>query len=259
MIPLEQIKDFYQAFVDGLDAVLGDKLFGVYLYGAVAFPESGPTRDIDFHVILRETLTDGESAGLYDLHASLAREYPGLGGEMDGYYILLQDARQKMPPKSQMWSCATDDAWALHRQHIRAGRCIILRGPEPKQVYPPTSWPELEEVLFGELRYVEHHLCDFPDFCILNLCRLMYSFETQDVVTSKMSAAVWAWDAFPEWRRHIEAARKSYAAKATPEDREFMMSEVGGIYRFACAHIQESRRKRSAEQGAPADEDKPRR
>ena len=33
MIPSEQREDFYQAFVEGLDAVLGDKLFGVYLYG----------------------------------------------------------------------------------------------------------------------------------------------------------------------------------------------------------------------------------
>ena len=137
MIPLEQIKDFYQAFVDGLDAVLGDKLFGVYLYGAVAFPESGPTRDINFHVILRETLTDGESAGLYDLHASLAREYPGLGGEKDVVPIHLSRVKCGLVPPMMRGHCIANtsgpDAASFCEVPSR-NRCILpLRGRNSKR------------------------------------------------------------------------------------------------------------------------------
>ena len=53
---------------------------------------------------------------------------------MDGYYILLADARCTSPPQSQMWSRATDASWALNREHIRAGRCIIFHGPDPKEI-----------------------------------------------------------------------------------------------------------------------------
>jgi len=240
--PPEKISDICHSFLSGLNAILGRKLFGVYIYGGAAFPDSFPTGDIDFHVILREMLTERESSALYDLHASLAQNFPPFGGEMDGYYILLEDARQKSPPKSQIWTGATDNSWALHCKHIRAGRCVVLHGPDPKQVYPPMTWPELESALQGELDYVEKHLRDYPDYCILNLCRLMYSFETKDVVISKAEAAEWAYNAFPEWRCHIELAKKSYAWQATPQDRQFMLSEAKGLFLFACEHIRKSQK-----------------
>ena len=254
MIPREQIGDFCQAFVDGLHAVLEDRLFGVYLYGAVAFPESGPTGDIDFHVVLREALTDGEKSALYDLHESLTRDFPALGGELDGYYILEEDARRESPPKSQMWACATDGAWALHRRHILAGRCIVLSGPDPTKLYPPATWPEVDVALQRELDFVRDHLDEHPDYCVLNLCRLMYSYRTQDVVISKAAAADWAFEKLPHWRRHVEMAKKSYAGQATLLDKEFMRSEVKGLFRFACERIGECRKKEGVNQRIERDQ-----
>jgi hypothetical protein len=241
MNPPEDIQDLCWAFRHGLNAALGDKLYGVYLYGAVAFPDAGPTGDIDFHVILTEPPDDEERSAIEQLHARLALDFPPLGGELDGYYILLEDARQAAPPRHQLLAHVVDNSWALHREHIRAGRCIVLQGPDPKQVYPAASWPELENALQGELTYVEQHLDVYPAYCILNLCRLMYSFETRDVVISKAAAAKWARDAFPQWRRHIEAAQRSYARQATTQDVEFMRSEVHGLFRFACERIRETR------------------
>ncbi|GAH21787.1 unnamed protein product, partial [marine sediment metagenome] len=92
--------------------------------------------------------------------------------------------------------------------------------------------------LYGELDYVEKHLQDYPDYCILNLCRLIYSFETKDVVVSKAQASYWAHNALPRWKRHIELASKSYARQATPEDRQFMLAEVGKFLEFAKGRIE---------------------
>jgi len=235
-----EIQDLCQALLRGLNAALGEKLFGVYLYGALAFPEGGATGDIDFHVILKETLNEGEKSELKDLHATLAQDFPPLGVGLDGYYILLEEARQTSPPRHQLVAGVTDDSWALHREHIRAGRCIVLQGPDPRLVYPAASWPELESALWGELDYVERHLVDYPDYCVLNLCRLMYSFDTRDVVVSKRASAGWAYDAFPEWRPLIEAARKSYDRRATTRDKELLKSEVQSFFDFACEHIRAS-------------------
>lgn len=226
-----------QAFVDGLEAILGEKLHGAYVFGAAAFTDVLPTSDIDFHVILKDILTDHERAELELLHESLAEKYPPLGGEMDGYYILLNDAVCESLPRSQMWKRATDDSWALHREHIRAGRHIILYGPDPKEIYLPASWSEIENALYGELDYVEKHLQEYPDYCVLNLCRLIYSFETKEVVISKDQASEWARAAFPEWCRHIELARKSYARQATSADRQFLLAEVGRFLDFAHTRI----------------------
>jgi hypothetical protein len=235
------IQALCQALLEGLLVVLGEKLAGVYVYGAVAFPDAAPTGDIDLHVLLDSALTDREKSSVQSLHASLAQAFPPLGGELDAYYLLLDDARRTTPPRHQLRADVVDESWALHREHIRAGRCIVLYGPDPKEVYPAASWPELEEALRGELRFVEDHLGDYPDYCILNLCRLMYSVETHEVVVSKATAATWAYKTFPEWRRAIDAARRSYARQATAQDKEYMTSEVADLFRFACDRIRESR------------------
>lgn len=115
MNPPAYIQDICQVFLDGLSAALGDKLYGVYLYGAVAFPETTHTCDIDFHVILEGSLTEKEHSALVQLRERLAREFPPLGGEMDGHYLLLEDARGTEQPGSQLTPFNIDDAWALHR------------------------------------------------------------------------------------------------------------------------------------------------
>jgi len=240
----KEVRNIGEAFRDGLQASLGSKLVGVYLYGAVAFPEVAPIGDIDFHVILQEALTEGERSALKGLHESLAQRFPPLGSELDGYYLLLEDARKETPPRSQMWNGAIDHSWALHREHIRAGRRVILYGPDPDEIYPPAKWPEIESALLGELDFVEKHLHDYPDYCILNLCRLMYSFETSDVVVSKAMAAEWAYSALPAWRRYIDLARKSYAGQRTAQDRELMLNEIEGLLKFAQERIDASNQAR---------------
>ncbi len=48
-----------RAFLDGLQAVLGEDFIGLYLYGALTFPDSQDSvRDIDFHVIIWRPLDD---------------------------------------------------------------------------------------------------------------------------------------------------------------------------------------------------------
>jgi hypothetical protein len=234
----QEVNIIGQSFVNGLKRILGQKLYGAYIYGAAAFPDEVPTGDIDFHVILQEKLTNSERRELEILHESLSIQYPPLGEEMDGYYILLSDARRSIPPKSQMWQCDTDESWALHCQHIRAGRHIILYGPDPATIYPRASWPEIEKALFGELNFVARHLHKYPDFCILNLCRLIYSFETREVVVSKAQTSEWAFDALPEWKRHIALARKSYADQVTDEEKHFMLAEIVSFFKFAHERIE---------------------
>ena len=236
----QQVRTIGEVLVKGLQTILGEKLYGAYIYGAAVFPDALPTGDLDFHVILNQGLTDRERSELERLHEGMGQQFPALGSELDGYYLLLRDARCTSPPRSQMGTRATDDSWALHREHIRAGRHIVLYGPDPRGIYPPTTWPEIEQGLRRELDYVKAHLQEYPDYCILNLCRLIYSFEKQEVVISKAAASDWALEALPLWKRPVELARKSYSGLATPQDREFMLSEVGALFEFACNRIEKA-------------------
>ena len=228
-----EIQDLCTAFVEGLDAALGRKLYGIYLYGAVVFPEGGATGDLDLHVLLTEALTDREMAAVDNLHARLAQAYPPLGKDLDAYYVLLEDARGTSPPPHQLLPGIVDKSWALHRAHFWAGRCIVLHGPDPRHVVPPPTWPELASALQGEWDYVERHLADYPAYCVLNLCRLIYSFETRDVVTSKRASAAWGVAAFPVWQPLIEAAIRAYDGTATSPDQGLLEADIGRFFGFA--------------------------
>ena len=246
MHPNEQIPIIIAAFREGLQSILGAKLHAAYVYGAAAFPDSLPTGDIDFHVILNGRLTGLEKQALEDMHAALARKYPPLGIGMDGYYILVEDAKRRTPPKSEMWAGATDHAWALHREHIRAGRYISIQGGDPLEIYLPSTWTEIDEALQQEVAYIRAHLDQYPDYCILNLCRLIYSYQTKDVVISKAKAAEWSFQALPEWRWLVDLAWKSYEGAASPEDRALMVKGVSAFFAFAKARIDPLRYKDEA-------------
>jgi hypothetical protein len=239
----KETRDLCRAFLHGLQTVLGPKLHAVYLYGAVAFPEGGATGDIDFHVILRDKLDHRQVAALRALHQRMGRDHPPLGRELDGYYILLEDARLSTPPRHQWLDGAVDAAWALHRAHILAGRYITLYGPDPRTIYRAPDWPELAETLHDELDYVKSHIEEYPAYCVLNLCRLMYSFHTRDVVISKRAAARWARQVHPEWQSLVGAAERTYDRAATQADAELLKRKIGSLYAFAVARIPRRDRK----------------
>jgi hypothetical protein len=234
----ENIADLCRAYTEGLRLALGCKLHGLYVYGASVFPETVATGDVDFHAILEDSFADSERAAVLALHETLAIQFPPLGAELDSYYLLLEQARQSGLPTHQLQTDIVDKSWALHRAHMLAGRCVVLYGPDPSTIFPVPTWPEIEEALAGELAYVEKHLDRYPDYCILNLCRLMYSYRTGDVVTSKAAAGVWAATEFPQWHQLIELANRSYAGKSTDQDRETMRADVKDLLAFAHQQIQ---------------------
>ena len=228
------------AFADGLRALLGSKLHALVLYGATVFPETEGTGDVDLHAIIASRLTKAEQEGIQMLQTQMAEAFPPLGEELDAYVILLADACQSDFPAHQLDTSIVDDAWALHRAHWLAGRCVVLHGPEPAALVSAPTWEELDRALQGELAYVEKHLAEYPDYCILNLCRLMYSYRTRNVVTSKFASADWATAEYPEWQELIDRARRSYTGELMPGEREIMLSEVPGMFSFAQEKIDAS-------------------
>ena len=70
------------AFLNGLLFALGNKLFGLYLYGALTFPESDSIGDIDFHAILNAPLIEAEHTAILQLHTELEQNFPPLGVQL---------------------------------------------------------------------------------------------------------------------------------------------------------------------------------
>ena len=236
----QEVQTICTSFLGRLKAILGENLHGVYLHGAVVFPESRYIQDIDFHVTVKRPLTGHEKEEILYLHKALAQEFPPLGVEVDVYYILLDDAQQVSPPRHQVYPDLFDGHWALHRAHMRAGYCIILHGPEPGQVFPAPTWLELVAGLEASRKNTEKHLRRYPDYCILNFCRLLYSYSTKDVVISKRAAAEWVINQFTTWGHLVEAALRVYEREGEEGDRRVLESEIERFYQFVCDKIEKS-------------------
>jgi hypothetical protein len=202
----------------GVAGVLGRGFAGLFLYGALAFPRPEHWLvDVDFHVLVRKPLTDAQRADVRTRYATLAHASE-LGTELDGYYVLLSEAARAEPPRHQLDLTMRDEAWALHRAHVLAGRYFLVAGLDPRDLVPEPTWAELEAGLRAEMRFVDTHP-RATAFGILNGARILYSFEKQDVVVSKYEAGQWALASLPaEWHAAVHAALRSYEQAAAAGD-----------------------------------------
>lgn len=246
----KQVDDLCEALTAGLRVALQERLLALYVHGAVTFPETTHVGDLDFHAILLAVPTDAEREAISALSERLKQDFPPLGQELDGYYILEEDARKSARPRHLLRPDLVDESWALHRAHMLAGRVRVLHGPEPKTIFLAPTWRELEAALEGELAYVARCLAQYPAYCVHNLCRLMYSHETRDVVTSKSAAASWASERFAAFRPLIDAALRSYARSEGEVDRAMLSGGVRAFYDFALEVIQRARTARRRARGA---------
>ncbi len=210
------------ALQHGYAAILGDGLASFFLYGAVAFDRPAGWRiDFDFHLLLHRPLSDSDRAAVKVLHAEVGTTCE-LGRDLDGYFVLFADAATSEPPHHQLDPSVRDEAWALHRAHVLAGRYFLVSGVDPAGVVAPPQWSELDAGLRAELAFVETHP-EAPAFGILNGARILASFATRDVVMSKYQAAQWALASLPgEWHDGVRAAMRFYArTPAEGDERVF--------------------------------------
>ncbi len=206
------------ALRQGLNAILGDACSSLFLYGAVAFPRPEHWRiDFDYHVLVRRPLDEADRRQVGVLASELA-QLSELGADLDGYFVLLADAARPEPPRHQLDLEVRDNAWALHRAHIHAGRYFVIAGADPREVVPVPTWAELDAGLRSEMHFVEAHP-DAKAFGVLNGARILCSYETRDVVLSKYQAGQWALESLPpEWHDGIRAALRWYERSSLEGD-----------------------------------------
>ena len=205
------VRALTEAFVAELESTLGPRFVGLFQYGAACFPPS-PVSDFDAHVIVVEPFSDEDRAAVRSMLKRLER-LP-MGDDMDVWYITRDAASRREPPQTELRPGFHDKSWALHRAHVHAGRFVHIKCDDPRTFVPEPRWDEIDDALQGELDYVREHLGDAPAFSVLNLCRVLYSYETQDVVTSKYRSAVWAFAALPAPEHElIRGALAAYATK----------------------------------------------
>ena len=226
---------------DGLLEILGDDIVALWVYGASVI--ANPTDrlgDVDTHCILRAPISGETGAWIDALHRCIELN---LGIEFDGWYVVLADALRPEVPTHAFRPGLIDESWALHRAHLLAGRCAVVHGADPRTILPRPTWPELESALGHELRYIEEHLDRLQTawvapYVVCNCCRIVYSFETRDVVTSKRESVGWALKVFPDrWHNLVRAAARWYERTEEPRDPALLREQAPAFVAFTKQRI----------------------
>jgi len=218
---------------------------GAYLHGSIAFPEFQPkAEDIDFYVVVRRTLNRSEIESLDGLHRSLAAKL-GFGNKLDGFYVPYARARKRENPRNLVYGAhgqihrgGSDDAWALHREHFARSAYIRLHGPRASRIFSRAYWPEIRSALYRQLVYARKIIDSDPWWSVLNLCRLVYSFERGRVVVSRLGAARLALKRLPSrWKPVITSAIKTYKGIADSRDRSILGRDARKFLGFASIRV----------------------
>ncbi len=206
-----------------IQAVLGTKLVGLYLYGSLVTGDFDPDRsDLDLLAAISSELDQNELAALGAMHQDVARNEKRWDNRLEVAYLSTHALRtfksETSPiaiisPGEPFHLKTADRDWLINWYYVRE-QGLAQFGPSPKLVIPPISSEEV-------LQWVKDHLKSWREtitrsrhrnsqvYATLTICRALYTFTT-GALTSKPRAALWATQQFPEWAPLIQAALRSW-------------------------------------------------
>jgi predicted nucleotidyltransferase len=231
------IRPLLDAFSEALTESSGRELVGLYVFGSAAFPGFVPeSGDIDFIAVTRRSPSKELRERLARIHRELAASFRH-GALLDGFYLPLHKARSRRIPERLVFAAqgrlgtgGRDASWALHREHLRAGACLVLHGRAPDRLFPAATGREIAAALRRERQYLREVLRRYPAYAVLNLCRLEYSRRRGEVVLSKLQAGRWALTHLSDWRPLVEAALRTYRGRPEAGDARRLRRETPGFF-----------------------------
>lgn len=225
----DDINELLSTLSMGLRNILGSDLVAVYLTGSLTYGDfDRESSDIDFLVIMKNSLEADRLLNVQNLHEEINQEFPFWKTRLEGSYITDQMLESTKPPQEKrpyvnagkMWQFVYGNEWIINLYALYAcGRSIY--GPDPHEIMKPVHIEEvrqasrydlIEEWLpkvdnpqaFQEPGYDSSHL---QAYAILTLCRILYR-EFHDDVSSKRVATIWVKKKYPQWNKLVSRAEK---------------------------------------------------
>lgn len=223
-----------------VQAILGDRLVGMYLDGSLANGDFDQASDIDFVVVTTEDIAGDLFLALQAMHDQIATSDSRFALDLEGFYIAQAALRRYDPtravhvniergPGERLKMVTLDAAWIVHLSILRE-RGIRLVGPPVSTLIDPVAPGDLRHAMLSVLPGWATHILDHPErlshrgsqsYTVLSLCRALYTLQNGSVA-SKRAAASWALASLDgRWAGLIEralAGRHDPASAVSPED-----------------------------------------
>jgi len=115
MTPYEDVNEVLARLSDGLTALLGEQLLGLYLTGSLTCGDFDPSSsDIDFLAVLSKELSDEQLSAITDTHERIGVAFPRWATRLEGSYITKD-------------MIATKDRPVISRPYVNAGDINLYR------------------------------------------------------------------------------------------------------------------------------------
>jgi predicted nucleotidyltransferase len=220
--PYTDINRQLDELLSRMQAILGKKLVGLYLFGSLVWGDFDyAISDIDLLAAIAADLDDQEFAQLDKLHHDLAKAYPEWEGRLEIAYISTQALQtfktQTSPiaiisPGEPFHVKEAGNDWLIN-WYIVQERGLTLYGPAPTSIIAHISkeefiqWVRVQAEEWREYIIYAQHSRPYQAYSILTMCRALYASKTGQQV-SKKQAALWTQQHFPAWSAQIEKALK---------------------------------------------------
>lgn len=221
--PFPDVNAVLQRLLAGVQAALGDRFVGLYLYGSLATGGFDPDRsDVDFVVVTEGELPEPAFHALQAMHARLASDAGRWAGRLEGAYLPRAALRRYDPadpprPTLNEGRFTLDrqgSDWVIQRRVLRE-HGVVLAGPPLRTLIDPVSFDEIRRAVQDVLRgwwapmlYDPARLArrNYQAYAVLTMARARYTLEKGTLV-SKTAAARWAMNELNgKWRALIEQA-----------------------------------------------------
>ena len=217
-----------ERFVRCCAEILRDNLTGIYLHGSAAMGcWQEKKSDLDFLVVVRETMTDAGKRALMDSILELDADGPAKGIEMSVvtravcnpfvyptpfllHYSRMHTAWYRRDPEDYIRKMnGTDKDLAAHFTVIRSrGRCLY--GLPVREVFGEVPEADYIDSLRYDIAGAKEEIAENPMYMILNLARVL-AYLTEKSVLSKKEGGAWGLRNLPEaYEPLIRAALKEY-------------------------------------------------
>lgn len=227
-----------RSFVENTKNILQDNLVGIYLHGSAVMGCYNPDKsDLDFLVVVKESMMDDVKRTYMDMVVGLNAQTPGKGIEMSIVKREVCDPFIYPTPFelhfSQMhikWYSenpddyirkmnGTDKDLAAHFKVIKArGKCLFglsideVFGEVPEQYYMDSLWNDIEEAT--------EEITDNTMYLTLNLARV-YAWVKEKKVLSKKEGGEWGLENLPDkYHSLLQEALKEYKGMEPEYDTE---------------------------------------